>query len=416
MCSSTRMCVAAALVLMMVPSHSFHVQPVGVQSRIFGHRQERVTRHALPAMPKKSPSMCGRGFGSLQLRATFARANAGPAKTQGFKLETAYILAGSATAVSWIAIAVGALATYKPWRYMHNSIGVLQALTALPLIWACFSGLSAAAREGWLRLRGPDCRRLNLGLAAASIWSAITVIFAPAFTSALVRTVDPVIYPLPLVIGVVLTHIGTAVLCLSTWRKSVISPSPSRMLSGVLGSQWRVTSSDDPDQAPLFANEYNFLSMAFTIFTALAIFAPLPLATVPSILGKRMCRAFGAMTLLAAVMMYELKVAAQDGRLGSGCEKCITCHLKTGILFFASSHLAIAGARALLESPSLYPAAMTCIPAVVVSMLVYALAAYTSFRDKQFSACKRAAADANRPQNVNNARIRSESCEDGQNI
>ena len=33
--------------------------------------------------------------------------------------------------------------------------------------------------------------------------------------------------------------------------------------------------------APLFANEYNFLSMAFTIFTALAIFAPLPLATVP---------------------------------------------------------------------------------------------------------------------------------------
>ena len=101
---------------------------------------------------------------------------------------------------------------------------------------------------GWLRLRGPDCRRLNLGLAAASIWSAITVIFAPAFTSALVRTVDPVIYPLPLVIGVVLTHIGTAVLCLSTWRKSVISPSPSRMLSGVLGSQWRVTSSDDPDQ------------------------------------------------------------------------------------------------------------------------------------------------------------------------
>ena len=28
-----------------------------------------------------------------------------------------------------------ALATYKPWRVRHNSIGVAQALTALPLLW-----------------------------------------------------------------------------------------------------------------------------------------------------------------------------------------------------------------------------------------------------------------------------------------
>ena len=65
-----------------------------------------------------------------------------------------------------------------------------------------------------------------------------------------------------------------------------MSATPSRIISGMLGSNWRITSSDDPDQAPLFANEYSFCSFAFTMFTLVAIFAPFPLATLPSILGK----------------------------------------------------------------------------------------------------------------------------------
>jgi len=65
-----------------------------------------------------------------------------------------------------------------------------------------------------------------------------------------------------------------------------MSTTPSRIISGVLGTNWRITSSDDPDQAPLFANEYSFASFAFTMFTLVAVFAPFPLATLPSILGK----------------------------------------------------------------------------------------------------------------------------------
>lgn len=135
-----------------------------------------------------------------RLRASGSRAKlSGPATLGGLvKLEHAYLVAGVATTGSWVACALGALATYKPWRYTHNTIGVLQALTALPLIWACFHSLAVGSREGWLRLRQTDCRRLNLGLAAASFWMAITVAFSPAFTSALVRTVDPVVYPIPL--------------------------------------------------------------------------------------------------------------------------------------------------------------------------------------------------------------------------
>merc|ERR1719446_1706775 len=103
----------------------------------------------------------------------------------------------------------------------------------------------------------------------------------------------------------------------------------------------------------------------------MAIFAPFPLATVPSLLGKRMARAFGAWLLLATVILYELKVTAKDARLGSGCGQCLTCFLKTGVLVFSASHLVIAVARCALESSVVYPAAMDCLPAVVTSLLVY---------------------------------------------
>ena len=325
----------------------------------------------------------------------------------GVQLHTAFQVAGASTATVWLGCALGALATYKPWRYTHNTIGVTQALAAIPVIWAAFASLAVAAREGWVRLRSPDCRRLNLGLAAASVWSAIAVAFAPAFTSALVRTVDPVIYPLPLRLAALLTHLCTAVLCLSTWRDSVLAPSLARVVSGVLGSRWDVTKSDDPDQAPLFANEYNILSLAFAIFTGLAVFAPFPLATVPSLLGKRMARAFGAWTLMAAVMFYELRSAAQDARLGSGCGQCPVCFMKKGLVSFAFLHLAVGAARLALESADVYPAAMACLPATLASVAVFALAAWTVLRDQQFSGRKRV---------TQTDKSKSADCTDGGNI
>ncbi len=75
---------------------------------------------------------------------------------------------------------------------------MLEALTALPLIWACSYGLAAgarysiyllcyykstnadakgAARGGWSRLQLPECRRLNVALAASSIWYSIYLLY-----------------------------------------------------------------------------------------------------------------------------------------------------------------------------------------------------------------------------------------------
>ena len=44
---------------------------------------------------------------------------------------------------------------------------------------------------------------------------------------------------------------------------------------------------------------YATLSAAFGTFAALAVFAPFPLGTVPSLLGKRLVRAYGGSLAVA---------------------------------------------------------------------------------------------------------------------
>ena len=131
-----------------------------------------------------------------------------------------YLIIGGATMASWGLCALAALATYKPHRIVHNSIGVLQASATMPMIWAVCSSLSAAEDHS-----APSCRKLNLGLAVASLWSAAAVLCAPILTAANVRTVDPVFYTPLLRLCATLVHLGTACLCLDTWRRSVIQPS-----------------------------------------------------------------------------------------------------------------------------------------------------------------------------------------------
>ena len=206
-----------------------------------------------------------------------------------------YLIGGALTAVAWASCAVGALATYKPHRVVHNFIGVSQACTSLPLVWACSTALAtAAASEG--ALRRPEHRRLHLGLAASSIWSAITVWWSAVFTAALVRTVDPVIYPLPLRAAATLAHLCTALLCLYGWRQSLVVATP---LVGPPPSLWRVSAGVADSflqlapRAASFQGEDNeegsarpvaavlgALSLSFGTFAALALCAPFPLVRV----------------------------------------------------------------------------------------------------------------------------------------
>jgi hypothetical protein len=86
--------------------------------------------------------------------------------------------------IAWSLCAFNALTTYKPHRIVHNSVGVIQSLSVLPVIWAACASLAAAARLDREQLSSPCCRRLHLGLVAASIWSAAAVVWSPVFTAA----------------------------------------------------------------------------------------------------------------------------------------------------------------------------------------------------------------------------------------
>ena len=118
-----------------------------------------------------------------------------------------------------------------------------------------------------------------------------------------------------------------------------------------------------------------------------------------------------AWTLLTAVICYELKCAAEDARLGSGCGKCPTCYLKMGLIGFALLHLIVGAARLILETPQVYPAAMVCLPASAASVLVYAFAAATSLRDHALCVRKRA-----KNKSDNTTRLESDKCISGENI
>ena len=310
---------------------------------------------------------------------------------------TAYALGGRGAMLAWSACALVSLATYKPHRLLHNSIGVAQALTALPLLQSSTTCLAEAARGGWSQLARPEHRTLNLGLAAAALWSAVTVAAAPLFTSARVRTIDPVVYPLPLRLAAVAAHLFVAALSLRSW--AITNPPAAATTQA---SEWaadtsrlRLSSSvvvDDPLAAEAAATsvttvsepsaerrsqpqpQYTALALAFGLFSALSLLAPFPLATVPSLMGKRLARASGAWTLLAATQLAVL---------GGGCGGAsLRRELRSGLLTMAVAHLAVAAARPLLESPALYPAAMACLPAVGASLVVHVLVVLAVWREK----------------------------------
>ncbi len=158
----------ALLVLHLGSARAFcHLGALGLAQPHRGALQARSLR------PRASPGLLHPPGGLHRLQAR-APAGHGEEKVGPVKLQTAYLIAGGTTALAWLGCALAALATYKPWRYTHNTIGVLQALTALPLIWASFYGLATASREGIFRLRLPDCRRLNVRvyLCIIFIWAS----------------------------------------------------------------------------------------------------------------------------------------------------------------------------------------------------------------------------------------------------
>ena len=223
---------------------------------------------------------------------------------------SAYLMAGVATIASWTACTLKAL-TYHPdaaleaiCGFRHNALTIGQALAfPIPLVVAVTVVLRRLANEN--ATKTSTFRRLNLGLATSSLWLGASAAYMPAFACGYQ------LYPPALRSVAALAHVSTALLCLINRSKTTDKKHKiSRIIQGLIGSSMCLApknASDNPDthSGSDGRNEYALCSYLFLWFTIMPVVAAFPLATVPSILGRRLSRAASAWTFLAAVVSYS---------------------------------------------------------------------------------------------------------------
>jgi len=256
-----------------------------------------------------------------------------------------YALAGYATMAAWAACVVSAWSRSPVANPALHWLTNVQPLTTLPLVSSVFTSLGrSAAKEGWWAMNRMTYRRLNLGVAAASLWLAAVAFFGPS-----TRT--------QLSLAVAAAHAATGLSCLLVWQCATKASAGNplvRLARGLVGSLWALgpqTSEtgtisksgsashlDDPE-CPAGRdgrNEYSIACALFLWFTVMPNLVDLPLATIPAVFGKQLAGAASAWTFLAAVAAYVLKDATQRGRIHSGTT---FRYLRYGFIAASGAHL-----------------------------------------------------------------------------
>jgi len=204
--------------------------------------------------------------------------------------------------------------------FQHGAFARVGVIAAAPLIVSCFATLASASKDSWEQLGSPSCRRLNLGLAASGLASALWVKFAPILTQipGTVPLVSHQAYSSAMCAVLIAGYGSGAALSAAVWARSLPEDVrnnplswPGRVADGVAKSLVSLApaSLDDPVNV-----KYSLLTTSFLLFTALQLGSH-PLSVVPSWTGRRLARAFPAWTLLAAVSSFNLKEATENGRL-----------------------------------------------------------------------------------------------------
>jgi hypothetical protein len=241
----------------------------------------------------------------------------------------------------------------------HNILTMSQAFAfPLPVGWAAVSASLSS---------DPTISRpMNLSVCLASLWLAGASLFAPKFAFGY----DLYSMKLSLVAGLV--HVITAVLSLLS-RKSSLSTQRSSI------STWPVST---------YASKlWGMCALGLLWFTLLPIFAPYPLATVPTILGKRLSRPASAFTFLGSACALCLKNGSNRGR----GESKDAYKLRKGLLIGSTLHLTLLalkligvdGGGFLLPGRGLwevYPAMLAVPFATASSIAVHALVCFASTR------------------------------------
>ena len=237
-------------------------------------------------------------------------------------------------------------------------------------------------------------RRLNLAVAVASTWLASSAAFASKFAFGY----D--LYSWKLKAFASLIHVTNGLLAMFAWRKSfhtsnmTITSCLSRVIRGTIGSLWSIGPSkpcSDPDSPQLASNNnastWGLCTAGLLWFTILPIVSPYPLATVPTILGKRLSRPASAFTFLGAVCAFCLKESAESG--ADIYDHSQISRLRKGLMIGSSLHLlllmlkliGVDGGGLLLPGRGLwevYPAMLAVPFATASSLTVHALVCFAA--------------------------------------
>jgi len=226
-----------------------------------------------------------------------------------------YVIAGLASSIAWVVVSCIALSYHPDPKFQnctmrHNILTMSQAFCfPLSVLYAAF----ASVRAIWSRysqitnntdddheLAMQTCKLVNFGVATSSIWLSGAAMMGPIFCFGY----D--LYPRYVKIGAGLSHVTTALLAILMFcqaHKSLVLSTPGQLNEP--GSGEGVRQGTDGGKRTI----YRLCAAGYLWFTILPIFASYPLATVPSILGKRLSRPASAFSFIAAVLCYSLSRA-----------------------------------------------------------------------------------------------------------
>ena len=152
----------------------------------------------------------------------------------------------------------------------------------------------------------------------------------------------------------------------------------------MIDSLWNLGPTPDQKNSALYATG----AIGLLYFTIQPIVSPYPLATIPTILGKRLSRPASAFTLLGAVLAYCLK----DYDDKSDYEKIAHNTLRKGLAWGSAAHLSLVLMKIIgvdgggLVFPGrglweVYPAMIAVPFAAAVSFAVYAMLCFGAWTD-----------------------------------
>lgn len=223
-----------------------------------------------------------------------------------------YTISGLASSVAWVVVSCISLSYHPDPKFQnctmrHNILTMSQAFCfPLSVLYAAFASIRAILSKYYiavnvdenheLAMPTSDFKLINLGVAASSIWLSGAAVLGPIFCFGY----D--LYPRCVKIGAVLTHALTAFLAILMFGKA------GKSITDSSGEEVKSISSEHVNQGNTGARRliYSSCAAGYLWFTMLPIFSSYPLATVPSILGKRLSRPASAFSFLAAVLSYSL--------------------------------------------------------------------------------------------------------------